>query len=98
MPRDPFARLDDARARLDAGRPDLAFAALRGAFPDAVAGEASFLRAEALRASGYFRRAIAAYREALSKFETGFDRYRARSQDPHQPDAPEAGDCSLGPR
>lgn len=67
MPRDPFARLDDARARLDAGRPDLAFAALRGAFPDAVAGEASFLRAEALRASGYFRRAIAAYREALSR-------------------------------
>jgi tetratricopeptide (TPR) repeat protein len=67
MPRDPFARLDAARSRLDEGRPDRAAAALAGAFPAAVAGEAAFLRAESLRAQGYFRKAIAAYRDALAR-------------------------------
>jgi len=65
MAKDPFARLDAARSALDAGRPDRAADPLAGSFPAAVAGEAALLRAEALRAQGYFRRAIAAYRESL---------------------------------
>ncbi len=67
MTRDPFAPLETARDRLDAGRPDLALAALAARAPAATAGETAFLRAEALRAQGYFRRAQAAYREALRR-------------------------------
>ncbi len=65
MPRDPQTRLDDARAALDEGRPDRALSILGGAFPAASRGEAIFLRAEALRARGFFRKAISAYRQAL---------------------------------
>ncbi len=67
MSRDPIARLEAAREALDAGRPDRAERALSGAFPNGFAGEALFLRAEALRAQGFFRRAQAAYRAALKK-------------------------------
>lgn len=66
MPRDPFARLDSARELLDAGRPDRAAAALGGAFPAALEGESAFVRAEALRAQGFFRAAQAAYNQALA--------------------------------
>jgi len=63
--RDPISRLEAVRDLLDAGRPDRARAALAGSFPSALAGEARFLRAEALRAQGFFRRAQADYRAAL---------------------------------
>lgn len=65
MARDPISRLEAAREFLDAGRPDRARAALSGGFPAALAGEALFLRAESLRAQGYFSRAQAEYRAAL---------------------------------
>ena len=65
MPLDPFVRLENARDLLDAGRPDRACATLSSAFPRALRGESLFLRAEALRAQGYFRRAEAAYRASL---------------------------------
>ncbi|OGR91446.1 MAG: hypothetical protein A2V88_06545 [Elusimicrobia bacterium RBG_16_66_12] len=65
MARDPITRLEAARDFLDAGRPDRARAALSGGFPAALAGEARFLRAESLRAQGFFRRAQADYRAAL---------------------------------
>jgi tetratricopeptide (TPR) repeat protein len=65
MPRDPIGRLEAARDALDAGRPDRAERALGGPFPSPLAAEARLLRAEALRAQGYFRRAQAAYRDAL---------------------------------
>ncbi|MDE2489577.1 MAG: tetratricopeptide repeat protein, partial [Elusimicrobia bacterium] len=67
MPRDPFARLEAARALLDAGRPDRALDLLGGGFPAAAAGEAALLRGEALRGRGFFRRAQAAYRAALGR-------------------------------
>ena len=66
MPSNPFERLEAVRELLDAGRPDRAAAALAAPFPAALAGEALFLRAEALRAQGYFSRAAAVYRAALS--------------------------------
>jgi tetratricopeptide (TPR) repeat protein len=66
VPRDPFIRLDAARDLLNSGRPDRAAAALSGKFPAALLGESSFLRAESLRAQGYFRRAEKAYGAALS--------------------------------
>ena len=65
MPLDPFARLEAARDLLDAGRPDRAAALLAAALPRALMGECLFLRAEALRAQGYFSRAQSAYRAAL---------------------------------
>lgn len=65
MPRDPISRLESARGHLDAGRPDRACAALAGGFPPSLTGEKRFLRAEALRARGFFRRAQADYRAAL---------------------------------
>jgi tetratricopeptide (TPR) repeat protein len=67
MPRDPFAALENARTLMEAGRPDRAVAALSGRVPPVVAGEAAYLRAEAFRAQGYFRRAQAAYRDALRR-------------------------------
>src|SRR5580765_5120806 len=66
MARDPFARLEAARDLLDAGRPDKASAVLSVSFPAPLAGEGFFLRAEALRARGYFSRAAAGYRAALA--------------------------------
>src|ERR1700733_616038 len=63
---DPFERLEAARDLLDAGRPDRASDALAAAFPAELAGESLFLRAEALRAQGYFSRAAAGYRAALA--------------------------------
>ncbi|MEK7383747.1 MAG: tetratricopeptide repeat protein, partial [Elusimicrobiota bacterium] len=66
MARDPISRLEAARDFLDAGRPDRARAALSGGFPGALAGESRFLRAEALRTQGFFRRAQADYRAALT--------------------------------
>ncbi|MFI5362257.1 MAG: tetratricopeptide repeat protein [Elusimicrobiota bacterium] len=66
MTRDPFSRLEAARALLESGRPDRAAAALGRAFPAPLRGERIFLLAEASRAQGYFRRAEAGYRAALS--------------------------------
>ena len=65
MARDPISRLEAARDLLDTGRPDRARAALSGSFPSTLAGESRFLRAEAFRAQGFFRRAQADYRAAL---------------------------------
>lgn len=65
MNRDPFSRLEAARAQLDSGSPDKAAAALSGAFPAVLRGEALLLRAEGLRAQGFFTRAQAGYRAAL---------------------------------
>ncbi len=62
---DPFSRLEAARDLIDAGRPDKAFAALKAAFPRALAPEASLARAEALRQQGFFGRAIKEYEAAL---------------------------------
>jgi tetratricopeptide (TPR) repeat protein len=66
MPLDPFERLEAARELLDGGRPDRAAAVLAAAFPAQLSGESLFLRAEALRAQGYFSRAQAGYRAALA--------------------------------
>ncbi len=65
----PFDRLDSARRSLDRGRPDWSLALLVGTFPVPIQGEALLLRAEALRAQGFFRRAIAAYRDALARLD-----------------------------
>jgi tetratricopeptide (TPR) repeat protein len=67
MALDPFSRLESARELLDAGRPDRAAAALAAPFPPELAGESLFLRAEALRARGYFSRAAAGYRAAAAE-------------------------------
>jgi tetratricopeptide (TPR) repeat protein len=69
MPLDPFERLEAARDFMDAARPDRAEAALSTAFPKPLAGESLFLRAEALRAQGYFSRAANGYRAALAALE-----------------------------
>lgn len=68
MARDPITRLESARDFMDDGRPDRARAALSGSFPRAVVGEARFLRAESLRAQGFFCRAQSDYRAALKAF------------------------------
>ena len=65
MTRDPITRLEAARDFLDAGRPDRASSALAAGFPSALSGESRFLRAEAFRAQGFFRRAQSDYRGAL---------------------------------
>ena len=65
MVRNSIFRLEAAHDCLDEGRPDRARVALSGSFPGALAGEIRFLRAEALRAQGFFRRAQVDYRAAL---------------------------------
>lgn len=61
----PVSRLEAARVFLDEGRPDRAFARLDAPWPREFSAEASFLRGEALRAQGFFRRAQASYGRAL---------------------------------
>ena len=60
----PAARLERAQRLLSAGRPARALRSL-GRLPAALAYEGGFLRAEALRAQGYFTRASALYERLL---------------------------------
>ena len=69
MPGNPFSRLDAARRRLSEGQPGIALSNIKGLFPRHLEGEARFLRAEALRAQGFFDRAIAEYRHALGALD-----------------------------
>jgi tetratricopeptide (TPR) repeat protein len=66
-PMDAAARLEQAQDWLERGLPARAAAALSGPFPAELRDEALFLRAEALRAQGYFDRAAAAYRLLLAR-------------------------------
>ena len=63
----PVFRLEKARDLIAEGRPDLALRFLKDAVPAPLAAEREFLRAEALRGQGFFKRAWAAYRDALAR-------------------------------
>jgi tetratricopeptide (TPR) repeat protein len=63
--KDPFARLEEARALLDRGRPDAAARLLDAAFPEALVGEKALLRGDAFRDQGFFRLAQDCYRRSL---------------------------------
>lgn len=68
---DPFSRLDAARELCSAGRPDRAQVLLAAPVPATLSVLRDYLRGEALRGQGYFRRAGAAYRAALARVEAG---------------------------
>ncbi|MDE2038504.1 MAG: tetratricopeptide repeat protein [Elusimicrobia bacterium] len=59
-------RLEQAQRLMEEGRPAAALRLLAGRWPGALSTEAAFLRAEALRGQGYFRRAAQLYQALLA--------------------------------
>ncbi|MCM2304313.1 MAG: hypothetical protein NDJ72_06390, partial [Elusimicrobia bacterium] len=66
---DPFSRLESARELCAVGRPDRALALLRAPVPAPLEAERRLILGEALRGRGYFGRASAEYRAALTRVD-----------------------------